>query len=180
MVADASALIDLEAAGVLEGAADLWRLVATPEVLAEAGPLASVCGVLTPADAGRRGDSVGQGGGPIRSELSGPGVPAGRFLGSPSARTDRGLLLAAAGRNLPLLSDDAKLLMAAELSDLSCLDSFAAIEVLLAAGVIDSGRAEAAAERLSGLLAPSPARLAWARLLRATAEKLRPLRASAT
>ncbi len=164
LAVDTCSLIALDEARILDEAATLWRLEAPPSILREAGICARRCmpfGVPPSKSLDAAADRVRR---------------TDPFLTSVAAKTDRELLVGAEERGYPLLSEDGKLLNAAELSGLDCFDSLAAVEVLFAAGLLDERQAGDAAQTMRSRLALSPRRFAWAEQLHAVAQKLRPLR----
>lgn len=117
ILADASSLIVLADIGALEAAADTWQIVTIPEAAEEAGPILGYSEPLSsliqhvttyesPLEAKREGSRRG------------------------TTSTDRLLLKTALHHQWPLLSEDRKILMAAEEAGLDCLDSLVAIELL--------------------------------------------------
>jgi len=110
LLIDASSLIVLADIGALEVASRTWHLATIPEAAAEAGDALRT----------EQGD-------PIQVQQIHPIRPE-KIKGEPS--TDILLLETAKKRRLPLLSEDRKILMAAEEAGLFCLDSLAAIELL--------------------------------------------------
>ncbi len=87
------------------------------------------------------------------------------------AGNDQALLTAALRAGLPLLTEDRRLLIAAEEADLDCFDVLVALELLLAAGTLDPERHQTAR---AGLLARNdyrPYRLVWAEAVGCAAAK---------
>lgn len=109
---DASSIIVLADIGALERAAQIWRLATIPEAALEAGP-----DLLTKEEH------------PITIRQVSP-IQTERLQGKPS--TDLLLVETAKKHRWPLLSEDRKILMAAEDAGLHCFDSLVAIELLKA------------------------------------------------
>lgn len=110
---DASSIIVLADIGALERASHTWRLATIPEAALEAGP-----DLLTKEER------------PIIIIREVSPIQTKRLQGKPS--TDLLLVETARKHRWPLLSEDRKILMAAEEAGLLCFDSLVAIELLKA------------------------------------------------
>lgn len=149
VLCDASSLIVLEAAGALDAALSAWDLLTIPGAAAEAGPAAS------------------------RVRIVATKVVATKVAAAPLS-VDAALVAEAAARGLPLLSEDKKVLMAADARGLDCFESRVALELLRALGRLDGRAYAASSAALDARLAPSPAREARARDVAAAAAKYFP------
>lgn len=144
LLADASSLIVLSDIGALAAACHAWRVVTIRAAAAEAGDSAN--GVFL-----------------IDAEVDGA---------APAMSTDRALVESAAKARLPLLSEDKKVLMAAEDRGLDCFDVLVALELLAANGKLDGEQYEAVRARLMDRNAYRGDRLSWAQAVGAAAAKL--------
>ena len=96
-----------------------------------------------------------------------------RLLPEPGAAdADRALVAAAAAAKLAVLSEDMKILRAAEDRGLTAFDSLVALEVLAASGALPPPAAAAARRRLLARNAYPPRRLSWAESVAAALAKL--------
>ena len=149
LVADSSSLIVLAEIGLLASALARWRLSTAASVIAELRTGRKVPG-------GRLNDEGLFGA--IRI-IDGPEEKGAD--GKPLS-TDAALLSLALRAGLPLLSEDGRMLRAAEEGNMDCLDSLVALELLQATGAISREQADACLLRLRSRSIVSPARAAWA------------------
>ncbi len=84
---------------------------------------------------------------------------------------DAALVAAAAAAGLPVLSEDRRVLMAAEDAGLDCFDALVALELLRSLGALDEAAYAAARAALLERNDCRPYRLAWAREVAAAADK---------
>jgi hypothetical protein len=144
LLADASSLIVLSDIGALAAACRAWRVVTIRAAAAEAG--ASANGVSL-----------------IDGEVDGA---------APAVSTDRALVESAAKARLPLLSEDKKVLMAAEERGLDCFDVLIALELLSANGTLAPEQYADVRARLLERNTYRGDRLSWAQSVGAAASKL--------
>ncbi len=88
-----------------------------------------------------------------------------------AVNNDLALLQSALRAGLPLLSEDRKVLIAAEEADLDCFDTLVALELMVAAGTLTPERRLAARNQLLLRNAYSPYRLVWAEAVANAAAK---------
>ena len=178
LAADSSSLIVLAEIGLLASALARWRLSTTAAVAAElrAGDRGEGCGegrgegcaADGRPDAGRQPDSEAPFGAVrVVEEQASPALGAD---GKPLS-ADAGLVSLAARLGLPVLSEDGRILRAAEERGLDCLDSLVAVELLAAAGSITGEQAEDGRRLIRARSIISPARAAWAGAVGLAAEK---------
>jgi hypothetical protein len=144
VLVDASSLIVLSDIGAIAGARLAWRLSTIAAAAAEAG------------DASEGISLVG----------------AGTTKAFPVESTDKALVSAARKAHLPLISEDRKVLMAAEAADLDCFDVLVALELLSATGALSAGEYVETRSRLLERNAYRGDRLAWAQAVGLAAAKL--------
>ena len=152
LVADASSLIVLDDALLLSAVLARWRLSTT---LAVAGEL-----------------------GGSKAKISCTGIrivdgPESRFSGSDGRplATDAALVAFALRADLPLLSEDGRMLRKAEESSIDCLDSLVVLELLAATGAIGWEEAKDCRRLLRLRSAVSPRRAGWAEAVGLAAAK---------
>ena len=164
LVADASSLIVLAEIGLLASALARWRLTTTAKVAAE-------------LRAGERGENRAADGQPDTGDPFGAVRVAegqeSRALGADGKplSADAGLVSLASRLGLPVLSEDGRVLRAAEDRGLDCLDSLVVVELLSAAGSITGEQAEAGRRLIRARSVVSPARAAWSEAVGLAAEK---------
>jgi len=139
---DASSLIVLADIGLLDTAHRTWRLHTVPVVAAEVDALARDIRLLPTAAA--------------------PAL---------AASNDQTLLAGALHAGLPLLSEDRRLLIAAEAADLDCFDVLVALELMLAAETLDPDCYQTARASLLRRNEYRPYRLVWAEAVGCAAAK---------
>ncbi len=148
---DASSLIVLSDIKALDAALRTWRLTPPKAVADEAGPLAE------------------------RLDIADPAAPAASTNQAKTAQNDALLVRTASAAGIPLLSEDRKILMAAETAGIDCFDALVALELLRGSPFFTESDYGAARNALLARNEYRPYRLAWAREIEAARMKFNPL-----